>query len=188
MDDADARSLHAEQLLDLRGGELGDRDDAVRISRGATGLFSKAPPEFRCRIISGEHEQIVERGDGAPQSSGGEPLVEPMKDAGAAGQNRLLQQESAAVAGQLFAKRAQKPVRAVAELETGFGMRASETEKNLARVHADTRKLISNAVSCVEGDRATYCTGFKPGACSAASSTIPARRPTACGPHTTGHN
>jgi hypothetical protein len=102
-----------------------------------------------------------------------------MKDAGAAGQNRLLQQESAAVAGQLFAKRAQKPVRAVAELETGFGMRGSESEKNLARVNADTRKLISNAVSCVEGDRATYCTGFKPEACSAASSTIPARRPTA---------
>src|SRR5439155_20120999 len=103
-----------------------DRDDAVRPGRGAPSLFGKAPPEFRRGVVSGEHEQVVERGDRAAESSRGEPLVEPMKDVRAAGQNRLLQQQTTAVAGQLLTKRAQKTVRAVAELETCLGAGSGE--------------------------------------------------------------
>jgi hypothetical protein len=80
-DDPDAGGFDAQEFLHLAGGEVRDSDDQVAAARGQTGLFGKTRAEFRGRVLTGDDEQIVKRGDRPP---GGRvhTLVQGMKQIG----------------------------------------------------------------------------------------------------------
>ena len=96
----------------------GDKERIVPVGKKALGvvekylrdarpkLLGKAAPEFRRGVVPGKNEKIVECRHGAAQPHGWEPLVQSVEYPGPPGHDRLLQQESAAIGWQPFAKRA----------------------------------------------------------------------------------
>ena len=70
----------------------------------------------------------MERRDCEARADCGKALIQPVEEIRAARHNRFVEQESVAVRGQPFAKRAEVAVWAIAELELRLGIRGSESE------------------------------------------------------------
>ncbi len=92
VDHADFRGFHAEQRDHRVPGERGNRDDGVRALGGVAGLGGEAGAEFRGGVLAGQHEQIVECGDGAPQGDARQALIQAMEEIGGARTERLGEQ------------------------------------------------------------------------------------------------
>jgi hypothetical protein len=58
------------------------------------------------------------------------------------------------VSGQVLAEGTEEALRAIAELELSLRMRMCQTQQDLTGVDADSREVVSDAVSRVESDRA----------------------------------
>ena len=69
-----------EQISDLTGGELRDRDDQLRTLGGNAGLFGESLAELGRRVVTTQDEQIVEGGYGAAMAGGIDALVQTMKE------------------------------------------------------------------------------------------------------------
>src|SRR5713226_10062064 len=84
MDDGDLGSWITQMPDNLVGSVVGNRDDVVRALSRIVGQGREALAKFRCRVIAGKHEQIVEGGDTAPPLAPRQPLVQTVKDSGTA--------------------------------------------------------------------------------------------------------
>jgi hypothetical protein len=91
VDHMDFGSFHAEQRDHRIPGERGNRDDGGRALSRVAGLGSEARAEFPGRVLAGEDEQIVKRGDGTPQGDSRQALIQAMEDIGCARAERLKQ-------------------------------------------------------------------------------------------------
>src|SRR5947208_3889292 len=160
MNDSQPRALDPQQLLDLAGRELRDRDDEIGFGRGVARLVGETAPEIRSRVLAGEHEQIMKRRDLATEPDGRQPLIQSMEEVRAAWNNGLLEQKSAAVAWESFTPGAQEAMRPVAKLKGGLRIRAGETEEDLTGVDAYTREVISQTVSGVERNHVSKLSAF----------------------------
>src|SRR5205807_1152423 len=100
------------------------------------------------RIVPCENEEIVEGNDGPP-SPCFDALIQCMEEIT---RRRSGEQSTRSVRRQRVAIRTQKAMRAVAEAERFLWPGACNSVEDLARIHSDAGKMVSDTVSGVECD------------------------------------
>ena len=75
-------------------------------ARGVARLGGEAGAELGRGVLAGHHEQVVERGDGAPHANTRQALIEPVEQIGASRSERLSQQAAAQFGGSVAGARA----------------------------------------------------------------------------------
>ena len=147
--DMNTTALNTQQRVHLVRRELRDGNNPVTSLRRFARLRGEARAKVGRRIFPRHHKEVVERCH-RPPGLVVHALVQRMEDVGSWS---AAQQSPMGIARQCLPQRTQEPVRPVIEVELFFGMRLRQSKQNLARVHADSRKIPAQAISCVECDR-----------------------------------
>ena len=126
VDYANTIRRHAQQVSDLSGGETGDGNDEIAPGCGVARLRRETRPELGRRVVAAHDEQIVECGNRLFQPSGGQALVEPVKQITLRQQQGRQQKAPADVGRIAVTSSLRKAVRAVTMQKPSFRMDARQ--------------------------------------------------------------